>query len=235
MTEYFTNFYALILDLEQKSLVTRTFRRLDPQRQQALLNAILDEAAEVGPADLNIRRVAERCGSSVGSLYQYFGSRANLLAFTIELVVRTTVDTFNAYRSYLVEMPLLEALQAYLTGGMEWTREQMGMARFFARIAYHGDPVLGEQVVQPIATVLTGMVRDILQAAQQRGEVHPELDVDATARILNTLLIAVADAQLLPYLNTYYQLTGENLDPERSMRALLALVANGLAAEVPHA
>ena len=39
---------ARILEFEQEGLVTRTFRRLDPQRQQAVLAAILDEAIEKG-------------------------------------------------------------------------------------------------------------------------------------------------------------------------------------------
>ena len=53
-----SEFQPYILQLEQEGLVTRTFRRLDPQRQQAILNAILDEAAERGPAALNIKLVA---------------------------------------------------------------------------------------------------------------------------------------------------------------------------------
>ena len=63
--------HTRIFEMEQEGLVTRTFRRLDPDRQQAVLTAILDEAVEHGPASLSMKRVAERAGVSVGSLYQY--------------------------------------------------------------------------------------------------------------------------------------------------------------------
>jgi TetR/AcrR family transcriptional regulator len=226
--------YALILDLEQKGLVTRTFRRLDPQRQQAILNAILQEAGEAGPADLNIKRVAARCGAAVGSLYQYFGSREHLLEFAIELVVRTTVDTFNSYRPYLASMPLREALSAYISGGIQWIREQPGFALFFARAAYQGDAALTQRMVEPVATVLTGMVRDILEAAQRRGEIRPGVDLEASARLVNTLFIALGDAQLLPYLNAYFQLSDAAVSNERLLEAALALIESGLAAETHH-
>ena len=70
LTEW-TQITARILEFEQAGLVTRTFRRLDPQRQQAVLVAILDEAIEKGPAAINIKQVAERAGVAIGSLYQY--------------------------------------------------------------------------------------------------------------------------------------------------------------------
>jgi len=100
-----TEIYRRVLQLEQQGLVTRTFRRLDPERQQAVINAILAEAAEMGPADLNIKRVAERAGVSIGSLYQYFGSRAGLMDFTVTLVVQSVVDSFNSFRPYLAALP----------------------------------------------------------------------------------------------------------------------------------
>jgi len=62
-------------------VVTRTFRRLDPERQQAIVYAILDVTIEKGPALLNIKKVAGRAGVAVGSLYQYFGSREGLMSF----------------------------------------------------------------------------------------------------------------------------------------------------------
>jgi TetR/AcrR family transcriptional regulator len=228
MDNQFTDLYALILHLEQKGLVTRTFRRLDAERQKAVLNAILEEAAAVGPTDLNIKNVAERCGVAVGSLYQYFGNRENLLAFAIELVVTSTVDSFNAYRSYLAEMPLRDALTAYVSGGIEWTREQRGVARFFARAAYQGDASLTERVIEPIASVMTSMTRDILKGAQARGEIGAEIDLEAATRVVNTLLIAVGDAQLLPYLNSYYQLTDHTVSIERAMNMTLTMIENGL-------
>jgi AcrR family transcriptional regulator len=64
------SFQPYISQLEQEGIVTRTFRRLDPDRQEAVFNAILEEAIEKGPASLNIKEIARRAGISIGSLYQ---------------------------------------------------------------------------------------------------------------------------------------------------------------------
>jgi AcrR family transcriptional regulator len=217
-----------ILELEQSGLVTRTFRRLDPERQQAVLDAILDEAVERGPASLNVKRVARRAGVSVGSLYQYFTNREGLLAFAVELCVRWMTDEFERYRPMLAAMPLREALVAYLVGGVEWSQTQVGLIQFFGRAAYQGDPELAERMVSPVAAVLRKVVGEMLAQAAARGEIRPDVDLEATARVIHALTIAIGDSQLLPHLNSYFQVSDEEMAFERVLEALVALVMHGV-------
>jgi AcrR family transcriptional regulator len=217
-----------ILDFEQSGLVTRTFRRLDPHRQQAIIHAILEEAVDKGPASLNIKEVARRAEVSVGSLYQYFTNRQGLLDFAIELNVRYMMDAFKEFQPYLVEAPLHEALSLYLSSGIEWGQAEMGLVRFFGRAAYQGDPGLAERVVRPVAVVMRETIHLMLTQAAARGELRPDIDIEATTRVLNALTIVFGDSQLFPYLNTYFQLIDENNPFDRIANALIALVIKGL-------
>ncbi len=228
MSSYWAQTQLRILRLEKRGLVTRTFRRLDPQRQQAILQAILDEAAEKGPADVNIKQIALRAGVSVGSLYQYFGNRQGLLAFTVEVVVQSVVDLFNSFRPQLAELPLKQALEAYLLGGIEWSKEMAGFTMFFARAAYQGDPQLSKTVVRPIANVMREGVHDILAQAAARGEIRPDADLEATTRVIHALMIAIGDGQLLPHLNAYFQVKGREMPAERILAATLELILCGI-------
>ncbi len=220
---------AQILELEKSGLVTRTFRRLDPDRQEAVVNAILEEAADKGPAAISIKQVADRADASVGSLYQYFGSRSGLMQFAVRFVVRSVVALFKLGQPYLARLPLREALKSYLTVGVEWGQLQGGLVRFIARAAYQGDPDLSESVVRPIAIVMRQTVRDILAQAKVRGEVRPDVDLEAAARVVNVLMIALGDAQMLPYLNTYYQALDRDVTPARLVDAALDLIMQGVA------
>ena len=226
-----TQVHAHILQLEQEGIVTRTFRRLDPARQQAVLTAILDEAVDKGPSQLNIKQVAERAGVSVGSLYTYFPNREGMLTFAVELCVRFVTDAFSQYRPYLSTMSLRDALVGYLAGGIEWSRTYANLLKLFARAAYHGDPELAEPFVRPIATLLREMVHDILTHAVERGEIRDDLDLEATARIVHALTIAVGDSQLLPYLNTYFQVSDEDISPERALEATISLILHGIGSD----
>lgn len=230
LSEYI-DFNRMILDLESSGKVTRTFRRLDFDRQWTVIDAILDEAGEYGPQAMNIKRVAARAGVAVGSLYQYFGSREGLLDFAIELVVRIFGDGIQLYRTYLANLPepppLVEAIEAYGMG-WEWFSTEKGFTRFFTRAAYVGDPLLNERVVRPIAEIMLELVTDLLKSAQSRGEVRVDIDLPATARVLHGLTLALFDPQLLPYLNVYFQVSGEGFEPERTVRAAMNMILRGI-------
>ncbi len=228
MLPEWTQIHTIILELEQDGVVTRTFRRLDPGRQQVIVQAILDEALEKGPASINIKKVAERAGVALGSLYQYFGSREGLLQFSTQLCVRLLTSAFDQFRPMLAALPLREALTGYLTGGLEWSQTMLGLIQFFGRAAYQGDPVLAEKVVRPVADAMRLTLFEILQAAQGRGEIRADLDLEAAARAIHAWMIALGDSQLLPYLNNYFQVTTETLPFERSLSSAIDILVTGL-------
>ena len=218
-----------ILQLEQEGKVTRTFRRLDPERQKIVIDAILEEASEKGPTSINIKEVAHRAEVSIGSLYQYFGNREGLLDFAVALCVRYTINLFEQFGPVLSTLPIREALRYYILGGIEWGQTEASLVRFLGRAAYQGDPEMTESVVRPVADVMLALMREILTQASERGELRPDLDLDATARAVNALMVAVGDSQLLPYLNNYFRVSDENMPLERVVDALVEMLLHGLA------
>lgn len=217
-----------ILAAEQAGMVSRTFRRLDPERQIAVINAILAEAGEHGPANLNMTRVAARAGVAVGSLYQYFPNRRGMLDFAVRLSTASLLDLLESGREAMLSLPLREALYWYLNGGMAWGQTQRGMLLFFGRAAYQGDPQFAATVVQPVAERLQRFVEELLQAAAARGEIDPGVDVPAAARAVNALLIALGDSQLFPSLNRYFRVSEDGMPAERVFQAGFELILRGL-------
>jgi len=223
-----SNIQIHILQLEQEGKVTRTFRRLDLDRQRLVIDAILEEASEKGPSSINIKEVAHRAEVSVGSLYQYFGNREGLLDFAVALCVRYTIDLFEQSGPVLSALPIQEALRYYILGGIEWGQTEASLVRFLGRAAYQGDPEMTESVVRPVADVMLALMREILTQASERGELRPDLDLNATTRAVNALMIAVGDSQLLPYLNNYFRVSDENMPLERVVDALIEMLLHGL-------
>ena len=219
-----------IEDLEKEGLVLPTFQRLNEERRSSVLNAILAEAVERGPTTINIKHVAKKEDVALGSLYQYFCNRENLVAFAVQLCVRYLVDTFKDMRSDLVKLPIKEGLAAYLTGGLSWNRMQVGLMQFFLKAAYQGDPNMAESLVRPLGSVMLATIREMLTTAQQRGEVRQDIDLEGTARTINAVMIAVGDSMILPYLNIYTQVFDSKVQVERMGKALVDNILNGIAA-----
>jgi AcrR family transcriptional regulator len=218
-----------ILKFERDGLVTRTFRRLDSERQQAVVHAILDEASQSGPTGLAIKDVARRAGVSVGSLYQYFGNRDGLLKFAVALCANYMLDLTESYGQMLADKPLRDAIRDFLIGGVQWGRTEMGLVRFFGRAAYQGDPALTNNVVRPVAEAIRDWMLRLLSMAAERGEIDPDVDLEATARAANAMMIAIGDSQLFPYLNDYYLVSDEAMPVDRVVDAMVDMILKGIA------
>ncbi len=218
----------LVRALGDEQLTTRTFQRLDERRQVAVIAAVLDEAFERGPADIRIKEVAAKAGVSVGSIYQYFGDREGLVAFTLALCGRQLAAATADLAPALVEMPLADGIRLLLEGGLAWCRQNLGVVRVFLRGAYQGDPVVVERLVVPYGRALHEAMRNMIAAAQRRGEVRADVDPDIAARVVTATGIAIGDSQLLPRLNDYYRVTDETVPLDKVIDQMVDMVERGL-------
>lgn len=217
-----------VQQLESRGLVTSTFRRLDDARREAVTVAILEEALARGPSRVRLKQAAAAAGVSVGSLYHYFGNRQGVLDFAVALVSRRLSAELAGYIPLLAALPLRDGLTAWVTGGLEWSREQAAVLRFFVRGAYEGDADLSERLVEPIAQVMVEAIRAMLVAAVERGEARADLDVEATARAVHVLLAAVGDGRLVPHLGRYFRVADAEVGFERTLAAAVDLVVRGV-------
>ena len=225
------DFELILPDLENEDSVTRTFRRLDPQRRQAVMDALFEEAAEKGPGRLNIKQVAERSGASIGSLYQYFGSRENLVRFFTKIAVVSMVSLLRMAPASYKGMPVRQALRSYLVDGIRISQSQISITKFLTLSAYQGDEEIGRTVVRPVAVVMREVIRDLLKTGIERGEIRADIDLEAASRAVNVLLIGLGDSQLVPNLNTYFQVSDKDVSFERALDAALDMLLRGLAVE----
>ena len=68
----------------------------------------------------------------------------------------------------------------------------------------------------------------ILQAAAERGELRPDIDVDAAVSVVYVQMIPLIDVQFLPHLNHYFLLLDDPPSFARVRDAALALIVKGL-------
>jgi AcrR family transcriptional regulator len=215
---------------EQKGLITRTFRRLDPEKRNRVIAAILAESAEAGPASLNIKNVAARAGVAVGALYTYFTNREGLLDFAVELVTEQVVQHFRQYGDVFTSMPLKFGFKWLVKSTLEWAEANPGLAQFYLRAAYDDHDDLHRRVVEPVSGTLLGILREMVMKAGERGEIRAGVDLEALARVLHALAIAAADPILLPHLHPYFKMVDGECGLDRLLSSMTEVLMRGISA-----
>jgi AcrR family transcriptional regulator len=158
-------------------------RRGRPRSEQARL-AILRAASELleerDVADITVCDVAERAGTSKATIYRWWDSR--------EAVV------LDAYVSKLsqaaVRVPHTGSLHADLLALLRarvrrWrAHPELGRSQVHLLAAIQHDEQLRRTYVDQVVTVLRGPARAIFEAAVERGEMRPDMDVDVALDLI---------------------------------------------------
>jgi AcrR family transcriptional regulator len=119
-------------------MVRQRFDKLDPQRQEQLLQAAADEFAEQGFERASLNRIITRAGTSKGSLYYYFEDKTDLFATVIErataqvvqFVAGFSLDDLTAETYWPAMESFMRRSAAYLSGNAWYLR----LARSFYRL-----------------------------------------------------------------------------------------------------
>jgi hypothetical protein len=60
------------------------------------------------------------------------------------------------------------------------------------------------------------------------GEVRADIDLEVTTQSIHALSIAIGDRELLPNLNDDFQLSDDEVPPEKAYKAFLSLILDGI-------
>jgi AcrR family transcriptional regulator len=160
------------------------------QRSQAKVSFIVEAARQIlyeeGVDAVTTRRVAERSGVAVGSLYQYFPNRDSIIAHLAEEEVRHQSKATQEYYASVRKLPFKEMLACSIARLVDNERRMMAFGgEFYRRYSQH------YQVAQRVGREHSG---DILDAStltldttrlmeRHRDEIH-EPDSALAAHLL---------------------------------------------------
>ncbi len=176
--------------------------RADAQRS---IDALLATALAVFTAegvDAPVRKIADRAGVGIGTLYRHFPTRADLIA----AVFRREMDAVAAAAPALAaEYQPFEALSKWIDRYVAFVGTKRGLAAALhsGDPAYAALPAYREQRIVPA-------FRSLLDAAIAAGEVRADVDADDLLHVVSSVSASVR---------------GEG--PERARR-MVALLIDGL-------
>ena len=167
-------------------------RRRRAQTIDEIVGVAVEVMAQEGVAGLSLSEVARRMGIQPPSLYKYFPSK---LALYDELFKRGAREALAAFRAAAARA---EPGWAALTAGIEAIM-RLGLDHQVAGQLLNWRPVPGfEPSAEAFAPAVefVAEVRRLLQAAADRGELHPAAASEEGQALLSVLIAGVMSQQL---------------------------------------
>lgn len=165
------------------SLVPKvTEEHLEARRRQ-IVDAALDCFARQGFHGTTILDICAAAGLSPGAVYRYFGGKEDIIA----AVCTKGVEVDEALFAGVSELGLRQGLLRLFDVGMGALADESSLTEVRLRVELWAEGLRNDRVRAIMAEVTNRYrfwVRDMLLAGQAGGEVDPEVDADAAARVL---------------------------------------------------
>lgn len=169
-------------------------RRDESERQ--LVEATLKVVAEHGVSAATFDEIAREAGLSRGLVTQRFGSKRGLIEAVIAYLHRKREAIMQAEQ--VDQMPAFEAIAHYIDGHLRaQTAEQDGPAYFMLLASSVANAMELRDLFADSHERVRVRLRDLLRLGQTRGEIRRDIDADATALTIGSLLLGVSIQHLV--------------------------------------
>lgn len=174
-----------------------TTPRKQPHQARAIATraAVLEAAAQVletvGYEKMTTTRIAERAGTSVGTLYQYYPSKEAILVALLEAKTARVDGALGAAFALPADVPLAERIHVIVAGLF---REKGRRPRLAAELARQAPRIEKAKLMEATLDRSHGMVRALLEA--HRDEIDVD-DIDLAAWLLVHAVTGIIDGALL--------------------------------------
>jgi AcrR family transcriptional regulator len=161
------------------------FDNLEPEKQEAILQAAGEEFAERGFEAASINRIIQRSGMSKGSVYYYFEDKADLFATTLERSIQRIREEIGWFSlEVLGPDEFWDALMELTHRTVAWARRNdwwIKLGKAFQRLQQEaGASAASERLTE----VGKGWWRAIIERGQVLGVIRTDLPLDLLVEIV---------------------------------------------------
>lgn len=159
-----------------------------PDQREALLDVARLVFAREGYAGASLRSIAREAHVTPALASYYFGDKAGMLQAVIEQRVAPLMQTLSAALSAAGDAPL-QQLEAFVRNYTATAAENPWLPQLIVREVLSEQGVLRDTFARRFAGGLTARLRELVQRAQQAGELRRSLDPPAVVMSLMSLCV----------------------------------------------
>lgn len=156
-------------------------------RQQQIVDAAAILIFKYGSEHLTVKRIAAVVGISEAAIYRHFKSKKSILSFLLRYIEESLLRDISA-EAVADEPVTLETIEKIIQNHFSMISMRKGISfHVIAEIISLGDRKLNKQAFQAIGKYIDRL-KELLIEGVREGAVRPDIDLEASATLLFTLI-----------------------------------------------
>lgn len=162
----------LIVELEKTEIVTSTFRKLAPEKKDALYKSALSAFASNIFDRVSLDEIASGAEVSKGSLVQYFMQKENILALVAEIFLDNYRNYWNDYFHHEHAVRVVDRLSRYFKAHYDYHIGDSKNSGFFNKMLFENSREITSHFIDSVNEDNHQHIQNIIKRSLQTGEIH---------------------------------------------------------------
>ncbi len=174
-----------------------TFDRIDAGKKARLLRVAAKEFAANGFHKANVNTIAEKAGIAKGAIYTYFESKHDLYLAALAEGTRVLGDVMDEVSA--TGGSVKEQLRRLFLRGLELLDDNAAFLQMYCDLFTAGSPSLPNGLAETIEARSVSFYSTLLADGKLKGEVRADLQLPATAFLIDTVYVMFFAAAVSAY------------------------------------
>lgn len=172
-------------------------------RQKQIITAVRRLIVKYGSEHLTLKRISKEIGTSEGDIYRHFKSKKDILSMLIDHIGNNLEEDIRLAQTG--NRSSFEMLEGILGSHFSTAKQKQGISfQVIAEVLSLGDKKLNRRISATIDKYV-GHLKDVLSQGVQREEIRQDVDLEAAATLLFSMIQGVV---------SIWALSNYSFDPE---------------------
>lgn len=200
-------------------------KKIPEEKLQALRNTGISEFASKGLDGANINVIARKAGVSVGTIYNYFGTKENFFTACLEQAMKDLETALM--EASAGDVPLLTRADRLIRAVQSYSRENIEVICLYNEITSSSGNKMAGSLARKIESISSSAYKKTIREAARKGEIRSDVNVEYLAFFFDNLLTTLQFSYACPYYKERLKIyCGEEglKDDEQMRKNLLAFM-----------
>ena len=184
-----------------KWLPRETFKNLETDKQQRILDTAVEEFASHGFRQASVNRMVQRLGIAKGSIFQYFGTKEGLFQVVFDHAVELVRRSLRQVKQTTAETDFFERIRQSLIAGIHFIDRHPRVYRIYLKMIFQEDFPLRADFLQQVHLFSAEYLRPLVESGIASGDLRADLDIDAAVFFLDALMDRFLQAYCVSFLD----------------------------------
>ncbi len=209
-----------------------TFNNISEEKRRKILDVAVNEFANEGFDNANINTIAKKAEVSVGSLYKYFDTKADLFLMSVNYGISVLDSVIESIVSS--DEDVLVKLEKLIRSDIEFSRRSKVLIKLYNEVTSESNSLLVEKIAADIEAKTCAAYKKTIEDGQKAGEIRQDIDPGIAAFLVDNILMNLQFSYACDYYSYRYKIYAGDDIMERddfAIRNILRFIKGALKTE----